>query len=175
MMVASTLRRSTHNHLLSRRCRLPGSIASNYKGPPQGPMVGPWESYPDISTMKQLKHILATFPWIFRTFPTPKSLSNSLKHTNTPLNQLPRSHGRLWTFWFLNLLNDLYQLKMDLETTLRPYETYFRLYDTSWIFNVLHYPLPLRNIRPQMTPKLFLKEGIDSRLVAQQINNIKST
>ena len=30
---------------------------------------------------------------------------------------------------------------MDLETVLRPNETYVRLYETSWIFKVLHFDL----------------------------------
>ena len=74
-------------------------------------------------------------------------------------------------FWFLNLLNDLYSLLMDLETNFRLYDTHVRLYHESWILNVLHYP-PFRNTHPRMTQKFSLKEGIDPRLAAQPINNI---
>ncbi len=54
--------------LLSHQCTLPVSVASNYKGPPQGPWLVLGESCPYVSNMKQLKHLLDTFPQLFIQF-----------------------------------------------------------------------------------------------------------
>ena len=96
-------------------------------------------SYPDVPIMNPLNTGKLPFH-PFSTFFYSLNLVKMLRHTNISLNQLP---GRLWTFWFLNLLNDLHSLKMDLETEFRLYVSYVRLYHMFWIFKVLHYPPPL--------------------------------
>ena len=82
--------------------------------------------------------------------------------------------GSFWTFWFLNLLNDLYSIKMDLEKVFILYETYVSHNNESWIFKVLHYP-PLTNIRPRMTLKFFKGRNrlkTSSPTNQQYLNNI---
>ena len=59
-----------------------------------------------------------------------------------------------WTFLDVLVLKPLKGpifIKIDLETVFRPYDSYVRLYNTSWIFNVLHL---LR--RKNLSRKVFL-------------------
>ena len=116
----------------TRRYTLSVSVVSNYKAFPQGPLVGPWGVVPGYFNYETTQTPIIYLPSNFRTFPTPKSYSNMLRHTNTPLSQLLWRHGRSWTILFLNLINELYSLKMELETSLISHGTFVRLCARQW-------------------------------------------
>ena len=103
-------------------CTMPfGSFRPKFKGPPQGPLVGPWVFLPRCFnyelTLMRVRHPYTNF----HHFPTPKSQSNILRNIRTSLNQFQNVVDVLWrslTFWFLVLLNDLNTLKYTLKQCL---------------------------------------------------------
>ena len=104
-------------------------------------LKGPWlvlgESCPKISTINQLKYLLYTLPPIL-------IILGLLKATQIFYGTLLSHWTNFWTSWtFLDVL--VYRLpkwlifiKIDLKTMSKPYYTQIRLYNMSWIFEVLH-------------------------------------
>ena len=110
-----------------------GSVASHFKGPPLGPLVGPSGVVP-VCFDHETTETLITYPLtIFHNFWL-------LKATQIGLGTLVPFWTSFWTSW---TLLDIFVLKppiwpksikMDLKTEFIPHDTYVRLYDTSWIF-----------------------------------------
>ena len=83
----------------------------------KGPLVGLSEFYADVSTMEQLNHLFFAFLPIFVHFQLLKLVKKAIvhKHPFAPTSMT------FWTLWFLNQLNELYSLKIDLEIVFRIY------------------------------------------------------